>query len=56
MNSPIVGVFAPNKHYTLYTDASKYEWSVVLTKEHTTSIDGKIVSHHHPMTYVGGLF
>ena len=45
----------PNEPYTLFTDASKYAWFTVLTKDHTTSIAGKMVSHQHPMTYVSGI-
>ena len=40
----------------LFTDASKYVWSAVLTQEHTISNDSKLVGHQHPITYVSGLF
>ena len=33
-----------NKSYTLFTDASKYVWSALLTEEHSTVIDGRILS------------
>ena len=42
--------------YTLYTDATKYGWVGVLTKSHTTVIDGKSVTTDHPVTFVSGLF
>ena len=29
---------------------------MMLTQEHNTSIDGKVVSHQHPITYISGLF
>ena len=42
----------PNKPYVLFTDASKYVWSCVLTQESTHEIDGKEVKvlqpHHLP--------
>ena len=28
----------------------------ILTQEHATGIDGKTVTHQHPITYVSGLF
>ena len=37
-------------------DTSKYAWSAILTEEHTTIIDGKTVTHQHPITYGSGLF
>ena len=40
----------------MLTDTSKYAWSTVLTQEYTTSIDGKVVHHKHPVTYVSMLF
>ena len=40
----------------MFTDASKYAWSLVLTQEYTSSIDQKMVSHHHPINYISGLF
>ena len=46
----------PNKPYVLFTDASKYPWSCVLTREHTHTIDGKEVKVLHSITYMSGLF
>ena len=47
----------PNKPYVLFTHASKYVWSCVLTQEYTThEIDGKEVKVLHPITYQSGLF
>ena len=46
----------PNKPYTLYTDASKYAWSCVLTQQYTHDIDNKQIVVNHPITYVSGLF
>ena len=40
----------------MFTDASKYTWSVMLTQEYTNNVDEKMVSHQHPLTYVSGLF
>ena len=40
----------------LYTDASKYAWSCVLTQEYEHEIEGKIKKIHHPITYASGLF
>ena len=42
--------------YTLYTDATKYRWTGVLTQSHTTVIDDKSVTTDHPVAFVGGLF
>ena len=42
--------------YTLYTDASKYAWSCVLTQEYDYKIEGKIKQIYHPTTYASGLF
>ena len=41
---------------SLYTDASKFGWAGVLTQSHTTVIDGKSTTTHHPVTFVSGLF
>ena len=45
-----------SKHYTLYTDASKYGWAGVLTQSHTTVIDCKSVTTDHPVAFISGLF
>ena len=33
------------KPYTLLTDAPKYAWSPTMTQEHTSVLDGNIVTH-----------
>ena len=44
------------KLYTLYTDASKYGWTGVLTQRHTSTVNGKEITMDHPVSYVNGLF
>ena len=56
IQEPILKYPDPNKPYTLYTDASKYAWSCVLTQEYEHEIEGKIKKIHHPITYASGLF
>ena len=46
----------PQKPYVLFTDASKYAWAGVLTQLYTKETEGKVVTTHHPVTYVSGLF
>ena len=46
----------PFKSYVLFTDASKYAWSCVLTQEYVYKIDGKEKKVLHPITYKSGLF
>ena len=46
----------PNKPYILFTNASKYVWSCVLTQEYTHVIEGKERKVLHPITYMSGLF
>ena len=46
----------PNKPYILYTDASKYAWSCVLTQQLIHEKDRKEVVMNHPITYASGLF
>ena len=46
----------PQRLYVLFTDASKYVWAGVLTQPYTEEIKGKVVTTHHPVTYVSGLF
>ena len=53
---PILQFPNPNKLYTLYTDASKYAWSCVLTQQYVYDKDGKQIMVNHPITYVSGLF
>ena len=56
IKEPILRFPDPNKPYTLYTDASKYAWSCVLTQQYTHDIDNKQIVVNHPITYVRGLF
>ena len=53
---PILVYPDPSKPYALFTDASKYAWSCVLTQEYTHEIDGKTVKILHPISYQLGLF
>ena len=53
---PILVYPDPNKLYILFTDASKYAWSCVLTQEYTHEGNGKKVTILHPITYQNGLF
>ena len=46
----------PSKPYVLFTDASKYAWSCVLTQESTYTFDGQEVKVLHPISYQSGLF
>ena len=56
IKEPILRFPDPNKPYTLYTDATKYAWSCVLTQQYTHNIDNKQVVVNHPITYISGLF
>ena len=53
---PILVYPDPSKPYVLFTDASKYAWSCVLTQEYIHEIDGKSVKILHPISYQSGLF
>ena len=53
---PILVYRDPSKPYVLFTDASKYAWSCVLTQEYIHEIDGKSVKILHPISYQSGLF
>ena len=53
---PILKYPDPGKPYTLYTDASKYAWSCVLTQEYDYEIEGKTKQIYHTITYASGLF
>ena len=46
----------PSKLYVLFTNASKYAWSCVLTQEYVYEFDGKEKKILHPITYMSGLF
>ena len=52
---PILVYLDPSKPYVLFTDASKYAWSCVLTQEYTHDM-GKTVKILHPISYQLGLF
>ena len=56
IQEPILKYPDPGKLYTLYTDASKYAWSCVLTQEYNYEIEEKIKQIYHPITYASGLF
>ena len=56
IKEPILRFPDPNKPYILYTDASKYAWSCVLTQQYTHDMNGKQITMNHPITYVSGLF
>ena len=53
---PILKYSDTSKPYTLYTNASKYDWAGVLTQSHTMVIDGKPVTTEHPVAFVSELF
>ena len=53
---PILKFPNPQKLYVLLMDASKYVWVGVLIQPYTEEIEGKVVTTHHPVTYVSGLF
>ena len=53
---PILKFPDPQKPYVLFTDASKYAWAGVLTQPYTEEAEGKVVTTHHPVTYVSELF
>ena len=53
---PILKFPDPNKLYVLFTDASKQVWAGVLTQPYSQVMGGKLVTVHHPVTYMSGLF
>ena len=53
---PVLVYPDPSKPYVLFTDASKYAWSCVLTQESTHMFDGKEVKVLHAISYQFGLF
>ena len=53
---PMLKYADSSKLYTLYTDASKYDWAGVLTQPHTMTIDGKSTTTDHLVAFVSGLF
>ena len=56
IEAPILQYPDPSKPYVLFTDASKYAWSCVLTQEYTHEIEGKEQKVLHPITFMSGLF
>ena len=56
MTEPILTYPDPSLPYVLFTDASKYAWTCVLTQEKTHIIEEKEVKILHPITYMSGLF
>ena len=56
LKEPILKYPDPSKPHTLFTDASKYAWTCVLTQEYEHEFDGKTKKILHPITYVSGLF
>ena len=48
IKEPILRFPNPNKPYTLYTDASKYAWSCVLTQQYTHDMDNRQIVVNHP--------
>ena len=56
LESPILVYPDPNLSYVLFTDASKYVWSCVLTQEYSHKIGNKDVKNLHPIMYQSGLF
>ena len=53
---PILVYPDPSKPYVLFTDASKYGWSCVLTQGYMHEIDGRTVKILHHISYQSGLF
>ena len=56
IEAPILQYPDPSKPYVLFTDASKYAWSCVLTQEYIHEIEGKERKVLHPITFMSGLF
>ena len=55
MIDPILTYPDPNLPYVLFTDASKYPWACILTREKTHLLEGKETKLLHPTTYMSGL-
>ena len=53
-NSSILIFLDPNKPYMLYRDASKHDWSGVLTQERLTKVNDKDIVFFLPITYING--
>ena len=56
IQEPILKYPDPAIPYSLYTDASKYAWSCILTQEYEYEIEGKVNKIYHPITCASGLF
>ena len=56
MTEPILTYPDPNLPYVLFTEASKYAWTCVLTQEKTHTFGEKETKILHPITYMSGLF
>ena len=56
ISAPILKYPDTTKPYTIFTDASKYGWTGVLTQEHTSIVDGKEVTTNCPVSFVSGMF
>ena len=56
MTDPIFTYPDPNLPFVLFTDASKYAGTCVLTQEKTHILEGKEDKLLHPITYMTGLF
>jgi len=56
MSQPILAFPDVNKPYFLYTDASKFGWSGVLTQPHDIIIEGKEEEKLLPVHYTSGKF
>ena len=55
-SAPILKYPNMSKPYSMYTDASKYGWPIVLTQKHTSIVNGKEITMDHPVSYISGLF
>ena len=56
MTEPILTYPDPNLPYVLFTDASKYVWTCVLTQEKTHTLEGKEIKILCPVMYMSVLF
>ena len=56
MTKPILTYPDPNLPYVLFTDASRYAWTCVLTQEKTHIFEEKEIKILHHITYISGLF
>ena len=56
LEEPILKYPDLNKPYILYTDASKYAWTGVLTQSYQHKDEKGVKEIHHPTTYISGLF